>query len=385
MALAICISAKMMKSLFFIVLTITMVSSARILDETNSAPLPLTNAPGTASTGFSSSSGATSAFGSTGAAGFPGINGPGGATGTVGAGVTGASGANGVIGGAGSTGAGVTSGTNGVIGGAGTSGGAGVSGTNGVTGGAGTSSGTGAGAAGAVVGSGNVLSFFMHDILGGSNPTAKLITGVVNNPAINGQIPFAKPNGAVLSVDNGVPADSSNNAIVNNNNLPFLTGLSGTTSNIIQNNNGNNFINGGGNNNNIPVVNGGQLAAGSTLQKLMFGTMTVIDDELTEGHELGSGLVGRAQGFYVASSVDGTSNTMAFTALFQGGGYIDSLSFFGIHRSAVAENQLAVMGGTGKYVNAQGFATVKTYPASASTQNTDGLETLLQFTVYLSY
>ncbi|RZC28085.1 Dirigent protein 10 [Glycine soja] len=34
--------------------------------------------------------------------------------------------------------------------------------------------------------------------------------------------------------------------------------------------------------------------------------MTVFDDELTEGHELGSGLVGKAQGFYIASAVDGT-------------------------------------------------------------------------------
>jgi len=43
--------------------------------------------------------------------------------------------------------------------------------------------------------------------------------------------------------------------------------------------------------------------------------MTVFDDELTEGHELGSGLVGKAQGFYIASAVDGTSQLMAFSAV----------------------------------------------------------------------
>ncbi|XP_010253352.1 PREDICTED: dirigent protein 25 [Nelumbo nucifera] len=224
------------------------------------------------------------------------------------------------------------------------------------------------------------LSFFMHDILGGSNPSARAVTGIVNNPAMNGQVPFARPNGAVLPVNNGIPLNSDNSAIINNNNIPFLTGLGGSSSTVIQNN-GNNVINGGFG---VPLVNGAQLPAGTTIQKLMFGTMTVIDDELTEGHELGSGLVGKAQGFYVASSEDGTSQTMAFIAMFQSGNYADSLSFFGVHRTAVSESQLAVMGGTGKYVNAKGYATVKTIP-SVNHHETDGAETLLEFTVYLTY
>ncbi|KAA8539407.1 hypothetical protein F0562_026099 [Nyssa sinensis] len=48
----------------------------------------------------------------------------------------------------------------------------------------------------------HTLSFFMHDILGGSNPSAQAIAGIVTNPAVNGQVPFAKPNGAVLPVNN---------------------------------------------------------------------------------------------------------------------------------------------------------------------------------------
>jgi hypothetical protein len=219
-------------------------------------------------------------------------------------------------------------------------------------------------------------AFCMHDILGGSNPSAKAVSGVVSNPAVNGQVPFAKPNGAVLPVNNGVPQsnNNNNNGVINNNNIPFLTGLSGNIPNVIQNN-GNNGNNG---------INGAQLPAGMTLQKLMFGTLSVFDNELTEGHELGSGLVGKAQGFYVASSEDGTSQTMAFTTMFQSGGYADSLSFFGVHRTAASESQLAVMGGTGKYVDAKGYATVKTFPAT-NQQNNGGVETLLQFTVYLTY
>ncbi|KAL5764252.1 hypothetical protein ACOSQ2_016846 [Xanthoceras sorbifolium] len=229
------------------------------------------------------------------------------------------------------------------------------------------------------------LVFFMHDILGGSNPSARAVTGIVTNAATTGQVPFAKPNGANLPLNNGVPLSSNNNGLVNNNNIPFLTGLSGNTANVIQNNgNNNNLFNGGGFTN-IPVLNGGQVPPGSSiLQKLMFGTLTAIDDELTEGHELGSGLVGKAQGFYVSSSVDGTSQTMAFTAMFESGGYADTISFFGVHRTAVSESQLAIMGGTGKLVNAKGFATVKTFPANTQ-HETDGVETLLQFTVYLTY
>ncbi|KAL0390167.1 UNVERIFIED_CONTAM: Dirigent protein 25 [Sesamum calycinum] len=205
----------------------------------------------------------------------------------------------------------------------------------------------------------HLLTFFMHDILGGSHPSAIAVTGIVANPAVGGQVPFAKPNGAVLPVNNGIPTNNANGGIVTNN-IPFLTGLSGFSSNILQNNNGNNII------------------------EAHVRDDDRFDDELTEGHELGSGLVGKAQGFYISSSEDGTSQTMAFTVMFTSGSYADSLSFFGVHRTAVAESHLAVMGGTGKYVNAKGFATVKTFPA-ANQHETDGVETLLQITVYLAY
>ncbi|TYI62545.1 hypothetical protein E1A91_D10G251700v1 [Gossypium mustelinum] len=203
------------------------------------------------------------------------------------------------------------------------------------------------------------LIFFMHDILGGSNPTAIAITGVVNNPAVNGQLAFPKPNGANLPVNNGVDENSGNNGFLNNNNIPLLSGLGGNAQAMLQN--GNN--NGGG----FPALVGGQVPAGSTLQKLMFGTMTVIDDELTIGHELTSGFIGKAQGFYVASSVDGTSHTMAFTAMFESGHYADTLSFFGVHRTGASV--------TGNMI----------VPASNQTGETDGFQTVLEFNVYLTY
>ncbi|PHT68741.1 Dirigent protein 25 [Capsicum annuum] len=147
---------------------------------------------------------------------------------------------------------------------------------------------------------------FSYDILGGSNPSAIAVT-----------------------MDNGVPVNNGNSGIISNNNIPFLTGLSGTTPNVIQNNGNNNIIGGGSG---YPALNLAQLGSGVTFQKLLFGTMTVFDDELTEGHELNSGLVGKAQGFYIASSEDGTSQTMAFTVMLHSGSYSDSLSLFGVHR-----------------------------------------------------
>ncbi|KAL7201806.1 hypothetical protein ACSBR1_033496 [Camellia fascicularis] len=73
---------------------------------------------------------------------------------------------------------------------------------------------------------------------------------------------------------------------------------------------------------------------------------------------------------------------MAFTTMFESGGYGDGLSFFGMHRIAISESHLAIMRGTGNYVNAKGYAIVKTFPV-ANQQNNDGVETLLQITILL--
>ncbi|KAK1321988.1 hypothetical protein QJS10_CPA03g01454 [Acorus calamus] len=130
--------------------------------------------------------------------------------------------------------------------------------------------------------------------------------------------------------------------------------------------------------------------ASTTINGGLFGGgMTVIDDELTGSAELGSGTVGKAQGFCVASAEEGTSKTVAFTAMFEEGGYADSLSFFGVQGTvgaAAEESRVAVMGGTGKYVGAKGYATVRAVVTGGGGENvTDGVGTLLQFSVYLAY
>ncbi|GLT50883.1 hypothetical protein SLA2020_243380 [Shorea laevis] len=235
------------------------------------------------------------------------------------------------------------------------------------------------------------LSFFMHDILGGSHPSARVVTGVVANSEVS-PIPFSKPNDNLFPLQSGTPLltgnvnniKAINNLINNPNNVPFLTGLTGAqTSTIIANTGNNNNVL---NNQNQPFVTAGQLPTG-TLQRLMFGTITVIDDELTEGYELGSAVIGKAQGFYLACSIDGTSQTIALTVLLHSGEHDhdieDTISFFGVHRTATPESQIAVVGGTGKYENAGGYATVETIHQEDQ-HTTDGVDAILNFNVFLT-
>ncbi|KAJ7975876.1 Dirigent protein [Quillaja saponaria] len=207
------------------------------------------------------------------------------------------------------------------------------------------------------------LSFFMHDILGGLHPSARVVAGIVASTDVNG-LPFSKLNNNLFPITGGVPlANPQISGIINNDNLPFLAGLNGAqTSTVVQNSGSNNVVNG---DNNQPFVSAGQLPSGFTLQKLMFGSITVVDDELTEGHELGSAVIGRAQGFYLASSLDGTSQSIVLTILLHNDDHNhdeveDTISFFGVHRAVSQESQIAVIGGTGKYENVKGYATVET-------------------------
>ncbi|CAJ1838472.1 unnamed protein product [Sphenostylis stenocarpa] len=232
------------------------------------------------------------------------------------------------------------------------------------------------------------FSFFMHDILGGSHPSARVVAGIVANTDVTG-LPFSKLNNNLFPITGGIPlVNPKLNGIITNNNLPNLVGLSGAQSSTVFKNSGtSNTVTGS---NNQPFVSAGNLPAGISIQKLMFGSVTVIDDQLTEGHELDSAVIGRAQGFYMASSLDGTSQTILLTILVHGGehdqhheGLEDSISLFGIHRTASTESEIAVIGGTGKYEDARGYASLETL-LKEDQHTTDGVDTILHFNVYLT-
>lgn len=216
-----------------------------------------------------------------------------------------------------------------------------------------------------------IIELYMHDILGGSNPTARPITGLLGN-IYSGQVPFARPVG-FLPPKGGVAIPNANGAIptVNGiNGIPLGTGLAGTT------------FAGKSNDQNLNGKINTQL--GPDGLSLGFGTITAIDDILTSGPELGSQAIGKAQGVYVASSADGTSQMMAFTAMIEGGEYGDSLNFYGVFKIGNTMSRLSVTGGTGKFKNACGFAEVRSLIPSGQ-HVTDGAETLLRITVHLSY
>ncbi|XP_021725176.1 dirigent protein 18-like [Chenopodium quinoa] len=219
-----------------------------------------------------------------------------------------------------------------------------------------------------------VIELYMHDILGGSNPTARPITGLLGN-IYSGQVPFARPLG-FFTPKNGVAIPNSDGSMPNmNGGVPLGTGLAGTAFAGSNNNNNNN-------NNNQKNINTAQLLPDGL--GLGFGTITVIDDILTTSPDLGSQTVGTAQGVYVASSAMGNTQMMAFTAMLEGGEYGDSINFYGIYRIGSPYSRLSVTGGTGKFKNACGFAELR--PLIPSGQHvTDGAEALLRLLVHLKY
>ncbi|KAK9931343.1 hypothetical protein M0R45_018620 [Rubus argutus] len=128
----------------------------------------------------------------------------------------------------------------------------------------------------------------------------------------------------------------------------------------------------------------GQTQLGPDGLGLGFGTITVIDDILTTAPELGSQNVGKAQGVYVASSADGSTQMMAFIAMIEGGEYGDTLNFYGVFKIGSPMSHLSVTGGTGKFRSASGFAEVRSLIPPGQ-YVTDGEETLLRIIVHLSY
>ncbi|XP_028775782.1 dirigent protein 9-like [Neltuma alba] len=213
------------------------------------------------------------------------------------------------------------------------------------------------------------FTFFMHDISGGSASSERVVAGIT--VATADDLPFSKPIHRIFPIPGGIP-------LVDNNPNPSTT-TSAVISDVDTHNNV--VID---NANMLPYVKPGALPLGATLlDKVLFGRVTVMDYEVTRGRDVGSKVIGRAQGFHLASSWDGTSKTVAFTVLLADEEE-DTISFFGVHRTAEIESGVAVVGGTGKYENAKGYAKLEIGHLLPGQQIRNGVDAVVQTTVYLT-
>lgn len=93
-------------------------------------------------------------------------------------------------------------------------------------------------------------------------------------------------------------------------------------------------------------------------------------------------VVGRMEGFYVENSEDSGGHMMAMTVYFGKGEAKDGLRLFGVYRrDHVKESHVAVIGGIGKYLGANGYATLK---KSIRTKFGANHNKFIEFNVYLS-
>ncbi|KAK4254996.1 hypothetical protein QN277_008060 [Acacia crassicarpa] len=217
------------------------------------------------------------------------------------------------------------------------------------------------------------FTFFMHGIVGGIAPSERVVAGTTVATTAH-TLRFSKPIHRIFPIPAGIPlVDANSNPSTTTTSTVIISDI-GTHNNVVIDNNSNM----------LPYVKAGALPLGATLMdKVVFGRVTVIDYKVTQGRDLDSQVMGKAQGFFLASSWEGTSKTMAFTVLFGDDGD-DTISFFGVHRTAQIESSIAVVGGTGKYENAKGFAILEDVHLLADQQTTNGVHTVLQTNVFLT-
>jgi hypothetical protein len=114
----------------------------------------------------------------------------------------------------------------------------------------------------------------------------------------------------------------------------------------------------------VPVAR----AAVTNTSKTGFGAVVVIDDPLTEGPDLNSKPLGRAQGTYIGAGKDEVSLLMNMNFVFQAGKYNGStVAIMGRNAVFNAVREMAVVGGTGVFRMARGYAQARTHTLDLKT------------------
>ncbi|KAK1323577.1 hypothetical protein QJS10_CPA02g00579 [Acorus calamus] len=93
-----------------------------------------------------------------------------------------------------------------------------------------------------------------------------------------------------------------------------------------------------------------------------FGAVVMIDDPLTESPELGSRLVGRAQGMYASSDKEAVGLIMAMNFVFVEGKHNGStLTVLGRNEVLTETREMPVVGGSGSFRFARGYVQARTH------------------------
>uniref|UniRef100_A0ACD5W8K7 Uncharacterized protein n=1 Tax=Avena sativa TaxID=4498 RepID=A0ACD5W8K7_AVESA len=102
--------------------------------------------------------------------------------------------------------------------------------------------------------------------------------------------------------------------------------------------------------------------------RTFFGMVNVMDDPLTEGPEAGSAAVGRAQGLYMATDQAQLGFLQAMNLVLTSGPYNgSSLAVLGRNCPLSDVREMPVVGGTGAFRFARGYAQARTHWLDFST------------------
>ncbi|XP_021894016.1 dirigent protein 22-like [Carica papaya] len=111
----------------------------------------------------------------------------------------------------------------------------------------------------------------------------------------------------------------------------------------------------------------------------LFGSVFVIDDPLTVGPEVNSTVIGKAQGIYSSASQSEIGLLMVLNFAFTEGKYNGSnLSVLGRNAVLSGVREFPIVGGSGLFRFARGYAKAKTYSFDLKTGNA-----VVEYNVYV--
>ncbi|KAF8041013.1 hypothetical protein BT93_B3053 [Corymbia citriodora subsp. variegata] len=110
-----------------------------------------------------------------------------------------------------------------------------------------------------------------------------------------------------------------------------------------------------------------------------FGSVSVIDDAMTIGPDLSSGIIGRAQGLYTLASRGELALLMAMNLVFTEGEYEGStLTVLGRNSVSMKVREMPVIGGTNAFRLARGYVHARTYQFNLKNGNA-----IVEYDVYV--